>query len=329
MVNHVIYHGGCVDGFTAAALLRQVYPYAVLHAARYQEAPPDVSGEVVIADFSYPPAVLTEIAARPNVDRVTMLDHHQTTRDQIAEQGMPEGVDVVLDMDRSGARITFDWLRDVRTADVALSGSGVAGWETLVDYVQDRDLWRFALDDSREVTAYINAAPMTLDRWAALAVEVRDEHDIVVRCGQAVLDRNRVLLDQMRETVAVAEIGGFPVPVTASPYGLGSDFAGEVAATSPHGIGGYYIDYPGFRQFGLRSTDTGPDVQAIARTFGGGGHVHASGFKIDRATGHPLLADFHAYGGGSGGGGGGVGGRTGSGVGGRTGSGGSSYANLT
>lgn len=50
--------------------------------------------------------------------------------------------------------------------------------------------------------------------------------------------------------------------------------------------GGYYYDTAEARHFGLRSADDGADVARIAQEYGGGGHRHASGFKVPRS--HPL-----------------------------------------
>lgn len=43
-----------------------------------------------------------------------------------------------------------------------------------------------------------------------------------------------------------------------------------------------YWDTPTHRIFSLRSSDTGMDVSTIAKQYGGGGHVHAAGFRVNR-----------------------------------------------
>jgi uncharacterized protein len=47
-----------------------------------------------------------------------------------------------------------------------------------------------------------------------------------------------------------------------------------------------YWDTPAGRVFSLRSAGLGLDVSAIAKRFGGGGHLHAAGFSVpfDRLT---------------------------------------------
>lgn len=295
--DHVIYHGGCVDGFTSAWLLHCHDPAAEIHPGVYAEPPPDISGNhLVIADFSYPPDVLGGLAER--FATVTVLDHHQTAVDALtAAPNLDMCVDLNLDATHSGAWLTLDWLRRPH---------GGLGWffaEPLIDYVQDADLWRFDLVDSREVRSYVMSTPMTFGDWDDLADDVNRRLAVVVERGQAVMRRDRVLIDQIKRTArrflfdapSVDPYALVPILTAPSPYGLGSAVAGELAAESGDAdgceprLGAYYIDYPDRREFGLRSTDDGPDVAKIAEGYGGGGHPHASGFRVTRASGHPLL----------------------------------------
>lgn len=74
-------------------------------------------------------------------------------------------------------------------------------------------------------------------------------------------------------------IGGVRVPVANLPYTLTSDAGHKMATEHQSRIGVCYWDTPDGRVFSLRSTDDGPDVSAIAKLYGGGGHAHAAGFR--------------------------------------------------
>lgn len=283
--DHVIYHGGCVDGFTSAWLLHTNDTGAQIHPGRYGETPPVTAGDhLVIADFSYPPDVMVGLAA--GFGKVTVLDHHQTAVEALAAApDLPDNLDLNLDVTHSGAWLTLDWLRR------PLGGLGWFFAEDLVDYVQDADLWSFGLEESREVRAFIMSTPMTWEDWDTLADMVKRDLRTVVEGGHAIMRRDRVLSDQIKGTSRLVDLNGYGwIRVAAAPYGLGSSVAGEIAEESVDGIGGYYIDYPDRREFGLRSTPAGPDVAKIAETNGGGGHPHASGFRVMRDSGHPLLS---------------------------------------
>lgn len=308
--DHVIYHAGCVDGFTSAWLLHNRQPEAQIHEGRYGQDPPEVMrGHVVLADFGYRPELIEQIME--TAERVTILDHHQTAVGMLETYDFAPGVDLILDQDHSGAWLVADWLGHTTGIASAIPGMETSGgmnmmWNRdalLAAYVEDRDLWRFRLPHSHQITAYINAVPMTFDDYDDLSFDLMRDHNGIVQMGHAIGMRNRVLIDQIKGTARTILLDApsfdpnslVPVAAAASPYGLGSDAAGELAAEAGNAdgrepkIGAYYIDYPDRREFGLRSTDDGPDVAKIAEGYGGGGHEHASGFRVMRDSGHPLL----------------------------------------
>jgi oligoribonuclease NrnB/cAMP/cGMP phosphodiesterase (DHH superfamily) len=131
-----IYHGNCADGFTSAWVVRQALGEGVdYHAGVYQDAPPNVEGrDVLMVDFSYKRPVLE--AMREQAASILILDHHKTAEADL--QDLP-GVQTVFDMNRSGARITWDhFFPDVAPPPLLL-------------HIEDRDLWRFALPWTREI----------------------------------------------------------------------------------------------------------------------------------------------------------------------------------
>src|SRR5262245_33821041 len=124
-----IYHGNCADGITAAWLVKhRVSQETEFFAAHYGENPPDVRGRSVwIVDFSYPRKILEDMADAAYDMHV--LDHHRTAQIDLAEFDRPN-VQVVFDMQRSGAQITYD----------VLLGEGKQR-PKIVEYTADRDLW--------------------------------------------------------------------------------------------------------------------------------------------------------------------------------------------
>ena len=59
----------------------------------------------------------------------------------------------IFDMERSGAGLTWDYFYPGRPRP----------W--LIDYVEDRDLWRFKIEDAEVVNAYISTIPYTFEAW--------------------------------------------------------------------------------------------------------------------------------------------------------------------
>src|SRR5688572_16804381 len=142
-----IYHGNCADGFTSAWVVRKNLPEAEFHAGVYQDAPPDVTDrDVYLVDFSYKRDVLLEMAERARW--ITILDHHKTAEADLRD--LPDNVASVFDMERSGARITWDHFYYIKPPQTLL-------------HVEDRDLWRFALPRTREIQANIFSYPYDFD----------------------------------------------------------------------------------------------------------------------------------------------------------------------
>jgi nanoRNase/pAp phosphatase (c-di-AMP/oligoRNAs hydrolase) len=103
----VIYHGNCPDGFTAAWVTARKLGDVELLAAKYGDDPPleEATGRrVVIVDFSYPREKLEQLHATGSL---LVLDHHKTAEADL--QGLPY---CVFDMQRSGARLAWDYFRE-------------------------------------------------------------------------------------------------------------------------------------------------------------------------------------------------------------------------
>ena len=99
---------------------------------------------VYIPDFSYNLETTTKLW-HFHGGRVTLLDHHKSAMEEL--QGQLPGC--YFDMNRSAAAIAWGYFKPLeRMPD-------------LLAYVQDRDLWRWELPDSRAVNAAIEAAPWT------------------------------------------------------------------------------------------------------------------------------------------------------------------------
>jgi oligoribonuclease NrnB/cAMP/cGMP phosphodiesterase (DHH superfamily) len=286
-----IYHGNCADGFTAAwAVHRKFGAQLDYHPGVYGQEPPDVTGrDVVMVDFSYKRPVLD--AMEQTAQSLLILDHHKTAQADLADvQEAPTAsqwldhewntllsvgsihMAAVFDMERSGAQIAWDYFHP-RTAR-----------PLLVDYVGDRDLWRFKLPLSREVNAFVFAHEYTFQNWDYLDAQLRDHMDVqrVAGMGGAIEKKHhKDVAELVNVTRRTMRIGGRDMPVANIPYTLTSD-AGHLMARCDQGVAACYWDTPDGRTFSLRSTDDGPDVSEIAKSYGGGGHKNAAGFRMPR-----------------------------------------------
>ena len=267
----VVAHGGCYDGFAAAYVARLYFQKMGVTDveyifAKYGDPAPDVQGTVLyIVDFSYPKATLEKLA---ETNAVTVLDHHKTA------QANCEGLSFcTFDMGRSGAGLAWDHLFPDQERPA------------FVNYVEDRDLWRFQLPGSREVSAYIASFPRDFEVWDGqvqyLDVGVYSED---IAAGKAILRFERQKVEEICKEAHWREIGGHQVPVVNCPYNFGSlcgERLNQLYPDAPFSAY-FFVRGDGETQYGLRST--GFDVSEVAKQYGGGGHQRASGFVMGKVT---------------------------------------------
>lgn len=291
----VIYHGDCIDGFTAAWCVRRAamlhkFPLEVV-AGTYGVAPPDVTDRhVILVDFSYSRETLQTMA---QVARsVTVLDHHKTAQEALvdlppalpfAEWTRKEGS---FGIGSTGAQIAAQF-------DMTRSGAGMA-WDfffpdtkrpRLVNYAEDYDLWRFNLRYSRELHEVLDSYPMDFITWDRLAEAMEDtqKREMMVQVGVALSRAKHANIARLlTNTTRTMKIGGHDVPVANLPHFYASEGTGRLAEGQPFAAS-YYDRSDGARVFSLRSRGDGAlDVSEIAKKYGGGGHKNAAGFTASQ-----------------------------------------------
>lgn len=293
-----IYHASCVDGFAAAWVVRRYFldrgQEVDFIAAQYGEAVPQQAAgrDVIMVDFSYKRPGIYELIGRGGVGArsILILDHHKTAEQELAEFRQPEvtwdehlesvhrdcvenipepSVYALFDMERSGAGLAWDWFFPTLARP------------RLIQHVEDRDLWRFRLAESRDLHACLSSHPYDFEVWDELHRRSRHQDGLaaLAREGSAIdrklqKDIAAILATPPRRMV----IGGVSVPVVNAPGIWSSDLAGKLAETEP--FAAVYFDMPHARVFSLRSRgEGGADVQEIAKRYGGGGHRNAAGFQ--------------------------------------------------
>lgn len=272
----VIYHGGCIDGFTAAWACLQRYGRAAEYVpAQYASGGadvdlPDVTGrDVLMVDFCTSREQLLAIKGRARSFRV--LDHHKTAEAACA------GLDFcTFDMERSGAGLAWDCLHVDTDREDSPSYGMPRPRPWLIDYVEDRDLWRFKLPRSKEVNACVSAAAPTFDGWDALS---RLTVEQAAERGEAVLSFvDRYVGEMAKHARRITFACHDGIPVVNAPYINTSELVGHLAQQDgvPFAVGWFQRD-DGLYQYSLRSRGDF-DVSTLAKSLGGGGHKNAAGF---------------------------------------------------
>ncbi len=251
----ILYHANCWDGFCAAWIANRALGGVETIPVQYGKEIPDVSNRnIFILDFSFSREVL--VRARETSQGLLVLDHHKTAKEELA------GLDFCVFADeKSGARLTWEHFH----------GEEAAPW--LVDYTEDRDLWRNKLEDSQEINAALRSYPLSFELWDSLAQ--RNPKDLTPE-GKAIRRREKQIILEHVRNAHETEVDGYKILVVNATV-LYSEIAGELAKYRPFGAV-YFDRNDGKRQWSLRSTEDGIDVSALAKAHGGGGHEHAAGF---------------------------------------------------
>lgn len=265
----VIYHGNCADGFTSAWCFwskhRDKMEY---YPGVYQQDPPDVTDRhVYFVDFSYKRAVIEKMLE--TAKSITIIDHHKSAIKDLEPLKSHPKMTQIFNINKSGARLAWEFI--------------YPGLEPLpmVLAVEDRDLWKFELPYSREIAANIFSHEYSFDIWDKIMTLRPNDIISFAKEGEAIERKHMKDINELvKITRRYMQIGGHLVPVASLPYTLSSDAGHMMAKGYP--FAACYWDTIDGRIFSLRSTEDGIDVAAIAVLYGGGGHKHASGFKVDR-----------------------------------------------
>lgn len=299
----VIYHAACRDGFCSAWVVdkylrnqfdldEQVSKDQLTdwHPAYYGQEPPDCKDKnVIIVDFSYDLETMKKIIKEANT--VTWLDHHKTAEPTFNYfiNNEEAYLDMHYNVEKSGAGLAWDFFFPNESRP----------W--LVDYVEDRDLWKKKLNNTEEVNAYIACLEFSFDIWDKVNDEISLEQaaingDIaIMKTEQYVREvcKNVYYVDFIKSNDRNA-LGEFnisepkerydwfkAIPVVNIVQVDCSEVCNELCKLNPEREFSLYWfkRADGMYQYGLRSIGDF-DVSTVAKYFGGGGHKNAAGFQL-------------------------------------------------
>jgi len=270
----VIYHAGCWDGYCAAWLFRKAFPDCERIAIQYGQDRPYVGDrDVVVVDFSWPRDVLLEMNKEAN--SLVVLDHHKSAEAELNGLYFCTFAD-----DKSGARLAWEYLSSSIAPSWCsfIDNYASTGVPWLVNYIEDRDLWRFALPNSREINAALRTYPLKDEVWDEIYNRGLTEWRTLIAEGTAIRRSELQLVEQHVRHAVETELDGHTVKIVNATC-LVSEIAGELAKDRPFGVV-WFETKNGDRIYSLRSTKSGIDVSELAKKFGGGGHKNAAGFTI-------------------------------------------------
>lgn len=267
------YHAGCPDGFGAAWAVRNAWGEAASYVSRNHddrlERGAHEGDEVAFVDIA--PSNLELVNLCDETSMLHIVDHHVTARDRI--EGDPEIASrlratrhsVHFDLDASGAALAWRyWNPGQELPD-------------LLGYVEDQDLWRFKLPDSREVNAAIASYPMRFSTWDRLA---NTDPERLAEEGRPIVHAQRLAVERAVATAHVVRVGEHRIEAVAANT-LRPWIGHELATRAAHGVPCGIVYNADTKRVDVSIYSVGGfNVAELAAARGGGGHRSASGFSV-------------------------------------------------
>ncbi len=276
------YHAGCPDGFGAAWAARRAWGEHARYVPRRHEngIQAEDYADAWVAYVDIAPDNEELLALARVADQVTVLDHHVTARARylcepsVANEVEELGHEIVYDLKHSGAVLSWRYFcPDQPVPD-------------LLRYVEDQDLWNWALPDTQAVNAAIGAYPRRFDVWDELASRPVEE---LAREGSAIVRANRAEIERVVQNTHPLRVDGRPVEAVNATQNR-SAVGHELAERKTYGVEWSCVyRITGDRVHATLYSIGDVDVGSVAMRYGGGGHRNAAGFNVSLAE---WLRDF-------------------------------------
>jgi oligoribonuclease NrnB/cAMP/cGMP phosphodiesterase (DHH superfamily) len=259
-VDFVIYHANCSDGFGARFAAEFLLgARATYFAAKHGEPPPNVSGKnVVIVDFSYDNATTKRMIEEAST--LIILDHHRTALVELSD--IPN---VRFDMDKSGAVLSWEFFHPGQQPP------------RFLEYIQDRDLWKWKLPYSKEFAAAFDMVDFSYEEYEKFLTD--SEVDNAQERGAYILAYSKTVISKIAKHASHRKMGGKDVLVVNSPHWM-SEIGAALSPRCDFAIIWFYDHETHQVKVSLRSHHDDIDVSEIAKNFKGGGHRKAAGFIL-------------------------------------------------
>lgn len=272
----VLYHGKCPDGFAGAyAAWKKFGDTATYLPVDHGDAPPEglENREVYIVDFCYEtPEQMATLAKITK--RLVVLDHHESAR--ALTEAVPEHV---YDENRSGATIAWSYFHP----DSAIP--------RLMTYLEDGDLYRYTLPETRDIFSYLLVLPFEFSAWDELALGLEDDakRTIILDKATAYTEFFEALANSSIERAKKVRFEGYEVYFVAThPNITMKSYVAHELYTKLPPFALVVTAHPNGFGVSIRGNES-VDVSKIAEKYGGGGHPGSSGFFIPNGESMPWV----------------------------------------
>ena len=261
-VDCVIYHADCTDGFGAAySAWKLLGNRAEYHACKHGTPPPDVKGKnVVILDFSFDNATTKKMITAAS--GLLVIDHHKSAMVELHDISNTH-----FDMTKSGAMLSWEWFHPGKEPP------------KFIKYIQDRDLWKWELEYSKEFSAAFDMVPFEFEEFEKF--EDDSVFDDACKRGSYILAYSKTVVKKVCEKATARKMDGKDVLVVNASHWM-SEIGARLAPDCDFALIWYWDHEVRHTKVSLRAFHDTVDVAEISSRFGGGGHKKAAGFQLPK-----------------------------------------------
>lgn len=260
----IVYHGDCNDGF-GAALAAYLYhgDNAEYVAGMYDGFVPDVQGrDVLIFDYHFKHDVLIEM--KKKAKSLLLKDHHATVMDNLKDLEY-----AVFDINKCGAVLAWEHFFKEPVPEMFL-------------WLQDRDLYLNHYPQSNAFYYYLNSQPYDFKIWKKVFNDLKDpvQRENILKTGEQIYQfyktQMNLILKHHASQITVDGVQGWLINTNRM-------FATEAGHILAKRSGTFAIAWSVNEKnmVGCSVRSVGKyTAKMIAEKRGGGGHEHASKFKM-------------------------------------------------
>lgn len=287
---YIIYHDGCPDGLTAAAILEyylrnNVHNEITMVPGSYNKDLPKIEQSMIyFVDFSCKKEIFENLLEAENT--IVLLDHHKSAIKELSDLLDHPQVQNYCSMDntKSGTGLAWDYCYPDKELPKPFA------------CIQDRDLWNWALPESKDFCSGLNLVKTSLSNYRDFVTDYLESSeedaqktmDSFIKAGQVV---NLANSEYYRKSIETAKeyiniFGYNKVACVNVPSAFTSNLANRLLIEEPDiPFVICWFKGPKGLHIGLRTRAEEPtDVSVIAQQINssGGGHKDSSGSFIPR-----------------------------------------------
>lgn len=289
LYNYVIFHKGCIDGFSSFIVLcksGKISDDAIIYpdVPSAKKIPPNIENKtIIIMDVAYKGTILEEIVELAS--SVVFIDHHVTIRDDVKKIQNSNKLTIIYDEKESGVSLTWKFFNSKKPLPL------------FVRYIKDNDIGTWKLKYTHEFIASLDTHynlsldPRNILKWMKLF-----KPDIVKK----IIDKGKIYREYMDFLLEINSkkysMEAFPSEKIYEEYTEYFKKPGEYKVAVVCGSGCPSTSLLGLKimqtvdcdfaiiwslhldkkEYILSFRSQHTDVGNIAKIFGGGGHTLAS-----------------------------------------------------